>query len=167
MRMKFFVIPVFDPGDAEAELNQFLSTHRIAEVQRELVVSGGTPAWAISVSYQASSTAAKATAAPGGKSRVDYKEVLSPEEFSLFAELRALRKRLADSEGVPVYALFNNHHLATMVQQKVRSAEDLQALDGVGASRVSKYGAAFLEVLSATPASSPDGEPEGEGGDVL
>jgi superfamily II DNA helicase RecQ len=66
----------------------------------------------------------------------------------LFAKLRSVRKRLADGEGVPAYAIFTNEQLAAMIRAGVRSRAELAAIDGVGEARVAKYGAAFLEVLT-------------------
>ena len=37
------------------------------------------------------------------RGRVDYREVLSPEQFALFVKLRALRQGIAKDEAVPVY----------------------------------------------------------------
>ena len=79
--------------------------------------------------------------------RVDYREVLSAEEFALFSKLRELRKELAEQEGVPVYAVFTNDHLADMVRQRVVSLETLQSINGVGQARLEKYGEAFVRIL--------------------
>jgi superfamily II DNA helicase RecQ len=79
---------------------------------------------------------------------VDFKEVLSEAEFAVFARLRALRKQLAEAEGVPAYALFTNEQLAEMVQQRVSTATGLRQIAGVGEARVEKYGPAFLDLLT-------------------
>ena len=50
----------------------------------------------------------------GGKQRVDYKEVLSPADFALFAKLRDWRKATAEQEGIPVYAVLTNEQLAAI-----------------------------------------------------
>ena len=73
--------------------------------------------------------------------------MLSQTDFALFARLRALRKQLAEREGVPAYALFTNEQLAEMVQRGVHNAAGLKEIDGVGDARIEKYGAAFLMVL--------------------
>ena len=41
----------------------------------------------------------------------------------MFAKLRALRKTLADREGVPAYALFTNEQLADMVRRRITTGE--------------------------------------------
>ena len=51
-----------------------------------------------------------------GKNKVDYKEILTPEQFAVFARLRELRKEIASREAVPVYTIFTNEQLSQMVQ---------------------------------------------------
>ena len=81
------------------------------------------------------------------KARVDYKEILSPDEFILFAKLRDLRKEIAQTEAVPVYAVFTNEQLSQMIQQEAKSKSEQSKLEGVGESRIEKYGARILELL--------------------
>jgi superfamily II DNA helicase RecQ len=57
---------------------------------------------------------------------------------------------------VPAYALFTNEQLAAMVTRRTRSLEALGAIDGVGKSRVEKYGPAFLAILAAAPVTQSD-----------
>lgn len=154
MRMHFVSVPVFDGAPAEAELNQFLATHRVLAIERQLVVDGMRSTWAICVSHVEgpASSGASPSSPPGdpGKRRaaaVDYRDLLPDDEFQVFVKLRTLRKLLADREGVPAYALFTNEQLAAMVQGQVRSITDLAKLDGVGKARIEKYGAAFVGVL--------------------
>jgi superfamily II DNA helicase RecQ len=81
------------------------------------------------------------------RKRVDYREVLGESEFGVYAELRRLRKHLADRDGVPAYAVFTNEQLAEMVQRRVSSIQALGAIEGVGESRVGKYAEPFLAAL--------------------
>jgi len=143
MRLYFATIPVFGGAEAAEELNRFLAGHRVVSVERELVQDGGASAWAVCVVYLDGESAA----VPTRRGRVDYREVLPEEEFAVFARLRALRKTLADRDGVPAYALFTNEQLVTMVRQRVSSPADLSAIAGVGPARVEKYGREFLEIL--------------------
>jgi len=151
MQMHFFAIPALDPAAAQAELNHFIAAHRVASVERQFVQAGTDSHWVVCVSVAPGPgplpAALKADASRTGK--VDYKQLLSDAEFTVYAELRALRKRLAEEGGVPVYAVFSNEQLAAMVQQRVDSAESLQALDGVGEARTRRYGTAFVERLRA------------------
>ena len=149
MKLHFVSVPVMDSEAAAADLNQFLASHRIASVDRQLVSDGPRSAWAVCVTYVEGPAATKVT---GKKGKIDYREVLPEEEFRVYARLRDLRNGLAEREGVPAYALFSNEHLADMVRRRVRTSAELMALDGVGEARTAKYGPAFLEVLAQVDA---------------
>jgi ATP-dependent DNA helicase RecQ len=71
----------------------------------------------------------------------------NPEERALFERLRAVRKRLADAEGVPAYIVFSDAVLRQMSQSVPRTREALLALSGVGPVKLDRYGDDFLEVL--------------------
>ena len=65
----------------------------------------------------------------------------------LFERLRALRKSLADAEGVPAYIVFSDVVLRQMAEEKPQTLEGMLALSGVGPVKLERYGAAFLKVL--------------------
>ncbi len=109
--------------------------------------NGDRTAWAVCVSTT-EEPSPSAAGKPAQRSRVDYKEVLSEEDFRVFADLRALRKELAEQEGVPPYAVFNNEQLAAIVTRCVRTNAELRTVPGVGPGRVDKYGPAFLARLA-------------------
>ena len=144
MQVRFFTVPVFGDTTAEGELNAFLASHRILHVDRHLVQDGAASAWAVCVA----TVAPESRLASIKKGRLDYREVLPADQFAVFARLRALRKELADRDGVPAYAIFTNEQLATMVTRGVKTRRELQEIDGVGPSRVEKYSVRFLEVLA-------------------
>lgn len=83
--------------------------------------------------------------------------MLNEQDFALFARLRAVRKQLAEAEGVPAYAIFTNDQLAAMVKDRTQSLTALKAIDGVGEARATKYGGAFLPHL-LLPTPDPSGE---------
>ncbi len=146
MKMKFFAVPAHAPEGAEEELNRFLAGHRVLEIDRQVVQDSY---WSICVTY----LPGDGKAVPAKRGKIDYREVLPAAEFSVFARLRSLRKKMADEEGSPAYALFTNEQLAVMVRRRVTTAEELGQISGVGPSRVEKYGVAFLEILNdAIPA---------------
>jgi ATP-dependent DNA helicase RecQ len=70
-----------------------------------------------------------------------------PENPELFERLRALRKRLADAEGVPAYIVFSDAVLRQMAAVVPRSRAEMLALSGVGPVKLERYGDAFLEAL--------------------
>jgi superfamily II DNA helicase RecQ len=150
MKYQFFKIPVSDPGPQTEALNRFLATHGIIAVDRQFVADGGNSFWALAIKYRDSG--ASSPAAPAAdrirKTKIDYREVLDAKDFAAYADLRALRKEIAEREGVPAYALFTNEQLAAMVQGRVASKADIEAIGGVGKVRVEKYAEAFLKVLA-------------------
>ena len=148
MRLHFATIPVHDPSQAAAELDAFLTTHRVVAVDRELIHDGARSVWAVCVSWI---DGPERKSAPSTRGQIDWKEVLGPEDFAVFARLRSLRKDLAQTHGVPLYAIFTNDQLAAMVQRGVTTLADLGAIEGVGPSRVERFGRSFLDALAADP----------------
>ena len=82
---------------------------------------------------------------------------------ALFERLRALRRRLADEQGVPAYVVFPDATLAAMAALRPATPEALRAVSGVGPVKLARYGAAFLAALSAAdpPAHARDNPDRG------
>src|SRR5208337_4616636 len=117
MAFRFFTVPIQNAEQAEAELNGFLRGHKVLSIDRRWVEQGPTSFWTFCVDY----IDGQATAFVGDRGvrgKVDYKEVLSPEEFTVFAKLREVRKEIAQAEAVPVYTIFTNEQLAEMVKAR-------------------------------------------------
>jgi superfamily II DNA helicase RecQ len=130
------------------ELNAFLRTHRIVNVEKKLIDSERGTGWVFLVEY-ATENSGGLSGKSGGNSRLDYRELLSPEEYALFDRLRVCRKDLAEKAGLPVYTIFTNDQLAGMVKKPPRTEKDLLAIAGVGESRVKQYGETFLRFFRA------------------
>jgi superfamily II DNA helicase RecQ len=146
MPFKLITVPIRDPGEAEEELNAFLRGHRVLSVSRRFVDAGVSSFWCFCIDY--SEKPGSSSVSGGHRARIDYKEVLKPEEFTVFAKLRDLRKELAQAESVPMYTIFTNEQLAKMVQNRAASQADLEKVPGIGEGRVAKYGSRILEVLT-------------------
>ncbi len=71
----------------------------------------------------------------------------APADPELFERLRAVRKRLADAEGVPAYIVFSDAVLRQMAARVPRNRSEMLALSGVGPVKFERYGEAFLEAL--------------------
>ena len=145
MKLRFFAVPMLDGDEESQELNRFLATNRVVTVERHFVADGPQSAWAICVGYL--DRGGRPAPEQGQAKRVDYREVLSESDFAVYAKLRSLRKLMADNDGLPAYAFFTNEQLAAMVKQRATTLKALEEIPGVGAARVKKYGAAFVEVL--------------------
>ncbi len=72
---------------------------------------------------------------------------LSDDALERFERLRAVRKRLADAEGVPAYIVFSDAALRGMAERRPESASALLEVPGVGPVKLERYGAVFLEAL--------------------
>ncbi len=70
-------------------------------------------------------------------------------EDALFEELRALRREIADREGVPAYVIFHDATLREMAAVRPQTADELLDVGGVGVKKLEKYGEEFLAVLRA------------------
>ena len=156
MKYHFVAVPALGGEAAAAELNRFLGAHRVTHVERAFVPDGPASFWSFCVTWQEGPTpqAAPVVNAPRDRKQVDYKELLTEAQFTVFARLRDLRKALAERDGVPVYSVFTNEQLAAMVQRPVTTLAGLEAIDGVGRGRLEKYGAAVLAVLTQAGASN-------------
>ncbi|HWR02142.1 MAG TPA: DNA helicase RecQ [Chlorobaculum sp.] len=71
-----------------------------------------------------------------------------PADKALFEKLRALRKMLADQQGVPPYVVFSDRTLHEMVAMKPRTPDEMLAITGVGELKLARYAEAFLEALN-------------------
>jgi superfamily II DNA helicase RecQ len=156
MPLKFLIVPACDPAAAEAEVNAFLGRYRVVAIDRRWIDQGGSSFWAICVDYFAPGAGEARRGGSFGRSRIDYKQALSGGEFIAFSRLRELRKQIAQSEAVPVYAVFTNEQLAQAVQQRCRSAGDLHKIDGIGAARIEKYAEQMLAILCELPESGDE-----------
>lgn len=78
---------------------------------------------------------------------------MSDDEFALFARLRELRKKIAEEEAIPPYAIFTNEQLADMVRKKVTTLQAMKEINGIGDAKISKYGQVFLGSMIAGPLS--------------
>jgi ATP-dependent DNA helicase RecQ len=96
----------------------------------------------------AAARASKALAVPGrGAPKVATAAPLAGEDAVLFERLRALRRSLADAEGVPAYLVFSDAVLKGMAATRPTDDAGLLAVPGIGPAKLARYGAAFLREL--------------------
>jgi superfamily II DNA helicase RecQ len=149
VQFKFFIISVKNHEDAEADLNRFIRSKRVLAVHREFIQQGENSFWSMIIEYlTGADDAGSSKDGKANRKRIDYKEVLSPEDFALFVRLRDWRKQAAASEGVPVYTIFNNEQLAIIAKKRISTLSELQKIEGVGEARVKKYGETVVKVIS-------------------
>jgi ATP-dependent DNA helicase RecQ len=66
---------------------------------------------------------------------------------ALFERLRALRKHLADAQGLPPYVIFHDATLREMAARRPQTLDQFAAIRGVGAGKLQRYGEQFIAAL--------------------
>lgn len=67
---------------------------------------------------------------------------------NLFELLKAERKRVAKTKGLPPYIIFQDPSLEEMATVYPTTKEELAQINGVGMGKVAKFGAPFLKLIS-------------------
>src|SRR5690606_17058077 len=84
---------------------------------------------------------------PGlGQARRQAVEIAA-EDQGLWHALRACRKQLADTHGVPPYVIFHDATLREMLERRPLNARELLLINGVGDSKLQRFGDAFIAVI--------------------
>jgi superfamily II DNA helicase RecQ len=157
-QFRSFYISPFGEESVSDELNKFLKSNRIINVEKKLIDGERGTGWLFLVEY--CGEIKTQSSAP----KVDYKEVLSGAEFALFDKLRKLRKELADKQGYPVYTVFTNEQLAAIAKSAPDSLSGLSKIPGLGESKLKSYGADVIALLESHKNASPS---EAEAADAL
>lgn len=76
------------------------------------------------------------------------KALVSDEDAPLLSALKAKRRALAEAASLPAYMIFNDRTLIEMAETKPDTLDAFARINGVGATKLEKYGSEFLEVIS-------------------
>jgi DNA helicase-2/ATP-dependent DNA helicase PcrA len=71
--------------------------------------------------------------------------------FAAEAELRAWRATRAKADGVPAYVVLNDAHLRGIALARPATAAELAGCDGIGPTKLERYGDDILAVLDQVP----------------
>lgn len=85
-----------------------------------------------------------------------------PENPALFAQLKALRTRLADRQGVPAFVVFTDASLRDMCLRLPQSEDAFLEVSGVGRAKLERYGGDFLPVIRAYCDGQAEEKPHGK-----
>jgi ATP-dependent DNA helicase RecQ len=75
--------------------------------------------------------------------------VVPAGDEALFAELRVLRKQIADAQNVPPYVVFSDATLREIAAERPSSLAAFRAIAGVGDAKLERYGEIFLKCVQA------------------
>ena len=82
------------------------------------------------------------------KSNHRIKMLVSEEDAPLLSALKAKRRGLAETAGVPAYIIFNDKTLVEMAQKRPINLDEMAHINGVGAKKLENFGDLFLEVIN-------------------
>ena len=82
------------------------------------------------------------------KGKADTSAPVDPHDEPLWQRLRTCRMELARQQGVPPYVIFHDSTLLQMLSRKPTTLDEMATIDGVGSSKLTRYGQTFLEVLN-------------------
>jgi ATP-dependent DNA helicase RecQ len=71
----------------------------------------------------------------------------STTDDSLFERLRALRKKVADENGLPPYVIFHDSTLREMAKHRPLDLDQFAALPGVGQAKLARYAERFIAAV--------------------
>jgi ATP-dependent DNA helicase RecQ len=74
---------------------------------------------------------------------------VDPGDTALFEALRAWRRDRAAEQHVPPYVIFHDATLADIARQRPKTNDELKGVSGVGQSKLTRYGAAVLQLVKA------------------
>jgi ATP-dependent DNA helicase RecQ len=84
--------------------------------------------------------------------RPAVRALVSDEDAPLLSALKAKRRALAEAAGVPAYIVFNDRTLIEMAETRPETLDQMARISGVGAKKLERYGAEFLEVITGASA---------------
>ncbi|WP_146347111.1 DNA helicase RecQ [Falsiphaeobacter marinintestinus] len=80
--------------------------------------------------------------------RPAVKALVSDEDAPLLSALKAKRRALAEAAKVPAYVIFTDKTLIEMAETRPATLDQMAGISGVGAKKLERYGAMFLEVIT-------------------
>ncbi len=138
MQIKTFTIPIVGGEAINEDLNLFLRSHKVLEVEKQLVLANGSGFWCFCITWMDGGTGVE-------KEKTDYKKVLDEATFKRFSHLRDIRKRLAQEEAIPAYAIFTDEELAALAKMEELTLASMKTVKGIGEKKIEKYGKHFIE----------------------
>jgi ATP-dependent DNA helicase RecQ len=118
------------------------------------VLSLNAESWQVLKDQRQVQVARQAPRAPSARRGATVSPLASPADEGLFDSLRALRKVLADEQGLPPYVIFHDATLREMAQRRPLSLNEFAGIRGVGDAKLSRYGERFIEAVRRHVASS-------------
>ncbi len=146
MQFKLFTLPVANAEPCEQELNKFLRSHRVLQVERHFCPDRGGY-WSLMVEYMDGDPVAECPPAHRNEKR-DFREGLSDEEKKRYDQFKVIRRELAKDKAIPAYLIFTNEELAILAQLPALTEETIRSVKGVAPQRMKDNIAYFMTAES-------------------
>jgi ATP-dependent DNA helicase RecQ len=82
------------------------------------------------------------------KGNRSVKTLISDEHAPMLTALKAKRRALAETAGVPAYIIFNDKTLIDMAQRRPLNLDEMSRINGVGTKKLENFGNIFLAVIN-------------------
>ena len=82
------------------------------------------------------------------RARPALRTLVSDEDAPLLSVLKARRRAFAEEAALPAYMIFNDRTLIEMAETRPSNMDAMARIGGVGAKKLERYGAAFLEIIT-------------------
>ena len=76
------------------------------------------------------------------------KALVGDDDAPMLSALKAKRRALAETAGVPAYIIFNDKTLIDMAQRRPLNLDAMSRINGVGAKKLENFGNIFLAVIN-------------------
>ncbi len=142
IQFKTFTFPVILTDERIDDVNKFMQKHRIIDFEKHLIVSEQKAFWCFIIQFDATETS---SAEKKDANKIDYKTMLSNDEFARFSKLRARRKEMAIEDAVPAFRIFTDAELAEIAKIEFPDANNIRAVKGIGDAKAEKYANRLLK----------------------
>ena len=118
----------------------FLKARQPLALTRPIVQDRGS-------AYLGSETPSRDRSTRRDRNRVSDNDDAAPYDEGLFRELSALRKRIADQQGVPAFVIFGDKSLREMARKAPSNRQDFTQISGVGEAKLRELSGPFIRVI--------------------
>ncbi len=147
IQFKIFAVPL--SGSCE-ELNDFMCSHRIVEIDKQYSNNGENEGWHFCIGYiqDENHLPTGVGVTNDKKDRIDLKSTMNDETYRRFSHLREIRKRIANEEAIPAYSVFSNEELIAISKLPHITVEAIRGIGNINPIKISKYASRFIENTS-------------------
>ena len=81
--------------------------------------------------------------------KIKIRKLVKEEDQALFLRLKAFRKRLAETNYIPNYFIFNDSTLIEITEKKPKDLDTLIKVHGIGPKKLKQFGEPLLKIINS------------------